>query len=59
MVFLIWDFGEVGSLLAVSAESEDEVKERLILKPSEKIVGRLTDTELDVLSVHSFGVVTA
>jgi len=59
MVYIIWDFAEKHKVTVVSAENEDEVKERLILKDTEKIVGRLTDAELAVLSVHSFGVVTA
>jgi len=58
MVYIVIDLISQKNPMLVQAENEDEVKERLILKETERIVGRITDMELKVLDTNSFTVVS-
>jgi len=59
MVYLIAN-GEIkGSVILVKAEDETDSRSRINLREGEKIVGKLTDNEVSVLSSSSFVVISA
>ena len=58
MVYIVLDLISQKNPMLVQAENEDEVKKRLSLKETERIVGRITDMELKVLDTNSFTIVS-
>lgn len=59
MIYLIAKGEIVGSVLLIKATDETEARSRLSLKEDEKIIGRLTDNEMSVLSTSHFVVMSA
>lgn len=59
MVFVILDNENPNSVLLVKAVSREELKRRLKLKDTERIIDGFTDSEIAALHFSSFTIVSA
>lgn len=59
MLYLLKESPESNKLLAIKANDEGDIKARLKLKEGFKVLGRLTDNEVNTISVAEFCLIEA
>lgn len=59
MVYLYKYKKEFGKVIAVKAETQDEIRDKLSQLDKMEYLGSLTDAEMQALCTTSFGVITA
>jgi len=58
MVYVIVDSKGEGRVLLVKADSEEDIKQVMILSEAQKIMGRFTANEISTLQTSSFAVIS-
>ncbi len=58
MVYVIVNTKDFSNLVLVKADSQIIVRDRLIHKPDEKIIGEFTDREIEALNISKFAVIS-